>query len=313
MPIRSFSELGESFSSQSMGLWERLGYVRESIKSRGVLGPVRFGEETITDLLMMDLYVQGSTLALFEQTSKPDEAMWGTDFELWLGSKSKGWFRFAIQAKKFDLKTDRYSSLTQANSNGQQIGLLDDYARLNRAAPLYCLYNHTDCADEFDHWHCCTPPANLRELGCTVTPLSNIATAIDEWGGKNFDSIHKNEDTLPWKCLVSCPMVWYSLEVMSGSTPDGPALRAPSLFDPESCYHATAPGVLQRDSGAVVLRENERGGLLVSIRVDEDREIDRSASGFGPEARGDFRERYHRDTGLPKASGVIEVRGPERG
>ena len=93
MPIRSFSELGELFSYQSRGLWERLGYVRESMKSRGVLGPVRFGEETITDLLMMDLFVQGSTVALFEQTSKPDEAMWGTDFELWLGSDQLGWFR----------------------------------------------------------------------------------------------------------------------------------------------------------------------------------------------------------------------------
>ena len=196
MPFRSFNELGALFANQSTGIWERFGYVRESYTSRGVLGPVRFGEETVTDL-MMDLYVQGSTLAHFQQTSKPDEAMWGTDFELWLGSESKGWFRFAIQAKKLDLRTDRYSSLTQGNSNGPQIELLKDYARLNRAAPLYCLYNHTDGADEFDHWHCCTQSANLKELGCTVTPLSNIGTAIDEWGTKNFDSIHKNQNTLP--------------------------------------------------------------------------------------------------------------------
>ena len=87
--------------------------------------------------------------------------MWGTDFELWLGSNRKGWFRFAIQAKKLDLRTDRYSSLTQANSNGPQIELLEDYARLNRAAPLYCLYNHTDDADEFEHWHSSTGTAVL--------------------------------------------------------------------------------------------------------------------------------------------------------
>ena len=83
--MRSFSELEDLFSNQSTVLWERLGYVRESIKSRGVLGPVRFGEETITDLLMMDFYLQGSTVALFKQTSKPNESMSGTDFELWLG------------------------------------------------------------------------------------------------------------------------------------------------------------------------------------------------------------------------------------
>ena len=62
MSIHSFSELGALFSNQSKGIWERLGYVRDSFKIRGVLGPVRFGEETITDLLMMELYIQGSTV-----------------------------------------------------------------------------------------------------------------------------------------------------------------------------------------------------------------------------------------------------------
>ena len=95
MSIHSFSELGGLFANQSKDICERLGYVRDSYKSRGVLGPVRFGEETITDLLMMDLYVQRSTLAHFEQTSKLDEAMWGTDFELCLGWERKGWFRFS--------------------------------------------------------------------------------------------------------------------------------------------------------------------------------------------------------------------------
>ena len=311
MPIRSFSELGELFSSQATGLWERLGYVRESIKSRGVLGPVRFGEETITDLLMMDLFVQGSTVALFRQTSKPDEAMWGTDFELWLGSDQLGWFRFAIQAKKLDLRTDRYASLTQSNSNGLQIELLEDYARLNRAAPLYCLYNHTDGADECDHWHCCTPPADLKELGCSVTPLSNITTAIGEQGGKNFDSIHKNKSTLPWKCLVSCPKVWYLLQIKSGNETGSPIIRETPLFDPDSCYHETLPMVLRVEDQPEVVRRSDRGGSLISIPLDAEQEIARASDSFGPETRTDFRERYDRETGAPKSAAVIEVQGPD--
>ena len=311
MPIRSFSELGDLFSSQSTGLWERLGYVRESMKSRGVLGPVRFGEETITDLLMMDLFVQGSTVALFEQTSKPDEAMWGTDFELWLGSDQLGWFRFAIQAKKLDLRTDRYASLTQGNVNGPQIDLLKRYARRKRAAPLYCLYNHTDGADELDHWHCCTPPANLKELGCTVTPLSNIATAIRERGGKNFDSIHRNKNTLLWKCLVSCPKVWYLLQVKSGNEFQVPIIQETPLFDPESCYDETLPIVLRMEDQSAVVRRSERGGSLISIPLDAEQEIDRATDRFGAEARTDFRERYDRETGAPKSAAVIEVQGPD--
>ena len=311
MPIRSFSELVELFSSQSTSLWERLGYVRESIKGRGVLGPVRFGEETITDLLMMDLFVQGSTVALFRQTSKPDEAMSGTDFELWLGSERLGWFRFAIQAKKLDLRTDRYASLKQSNVNGPQIDLLEQYAQRKRAAPLYCLYNHTDDADVLDHWHCCTPPADLKELGCSVTPLANIATAIGEWGGKSFDSIHKNESTLPWKCLVSCPKVWSLLQVMSEKQFQAPITQETPLLDPYSCYHETLPMVLRMEDQPAVVRRSERGGSLISIPLDEEQEIDGASDGFGAEARMDFRERYDRETGAPNSAAVIEVQGPD--
>ena len=87
MTTRNFTDLHTAFSNQSRDIWERLSYVKDSYKTRGPLGPVRFGEETITDLIMMDLYMRGSTLVHFTQTTKPDEALWGTDFELWLGSE----------------------------------------------------------------------------------------------------------------------------------------------------------------------------------------------------------------------------------
>ena len=201
MPNQNFSELGRMFSNQSQDIWNRLGYVRDSFDSRGALGPVRFGEETITDLIMMDLYVRGSTLVHFTQTAKSDEASWGTDFELWLGSEQFGWFRFAIQAKKLDLRTGRYSGLTQYNSNGAQIDLLEEYGRLNRAAPLYCLYNFSEEAEGHQDYHCRDGQPELKELGCTVAPSSNIRMAIDEWGAKNFKSIHSKTSTLPWAML----------------------------------------------------------------------------------------------------------------
>ena len=311
MSNRSFSELGDLFSGQSTDLWERLGYVRESIKSRGVLGPVRFGEETITDLLMMDLYIQGSTLALFKQTSRPDESMWGTDFELWLGSERLGWFRFAIQAKKLDLRTDRYASLTQSNINGPQIDLLERFAQRKRAAALYCLYNHTEGVDELDHWHCCTGPANLKELGCSVTPSSNIRKAIGQWKGKNFKSIHRRKSTLPWKCLVSCPKVWHLLQVKSGNETGSLIIRETPLFDPDSCYHETLPMVLRTEGHKAPVRRSERGGSLISVPLDAEQDIDKAMEAFGPEVRRDFKERYDPETGAPKAAAVIEVNGPE--
>jgi len=177
MTTRNFTDLRTMFSNQSRDIWQRLSYVKDSYKTRGPFGPVRLGEETITDLIMMDLYLRGFTLSHFTHTAKPDEAMWGTDFELWVVSDLLGWFRFALQVKKLTLTDDRYSSLTQGNSNGDRIDLLEQYARLNRAAPLYCLYNYTEYADELRHYHCGDGQHDLKELGCTVTPSSNIRGA----------------------------------------------------------------------------------------------------------------------------------------
>ena len=310
MTVSPIDKLALGFANQAEVTWDRLGYIKETISSRGVLGQVRFGEETITDLMLLDLYLQGSTVALFEQTSRPDESMWGTDFELWLGSDKLGWFRFAIQAKKLNLRTDRYSSLTQKNMNGKQIDLLERYAQRNRAAPLYCLYNFSEDANELQHWHCCNGLPNLRELGCTVTPSSNIREAICKPGTKNFGFIHLKSNTLPWRCLVACPRVWQSLLTMSEQGNLAMPAAMPPIFEPSSCYHARLPLVLRRDGGGEIVRESENGGLLVSLRVNEDHELADSSDKVNPAVRGEFRERYNPEARVPKSAAVIEVQTP---
>ena len=307
MTTRNFTGLRTVFSSQSRDIWQRLGYVKDSYRTRGPLGPVRFGEETITDLIMMDLYLRGSTLVHFTQMAGPDEALWGTDFELWLGSRRLGWFRFALQSKKLTLTDDRYSSLKQRNANGQQIDLLEQYARLNCAAPLYCLYNFTEDADRHRHYHCCDGQPELKELGCTVTPSSNIRMAIDTWGAKNFNTIHSEKGTLPWRCLVSCPMVQQSLVSLSEGVTDAPVLDAFTLFGPRSCYHPALPAALRGDGGGVNVRESEDGGVLMSIELNAERDVVISGTEVDPPVRFDFRERYHPEAGVPKVAAVLEV------
>ena len=44
-------------------------------------------------------------------------------------------------------------------------------------------------------------------MGCTITPSTNIRKVIGLWGKKTFDYIHRYENTIPWRCLASCPMV----------------------------------------------------------------------------------------------------------
>ena len=294
MAIQTLSELSEVFAKQSANTWKLLGYVRESHESGAPWGSVGLGEETITSLLMLDLYEQGCVVAYLQQTPRRKEAKSGTDFELRLGSVSKGYFKFAIQAKKLDVRTDRYSSLKQSNRHGQQIELLENYARVKRPAPFYCLYNHTADATEPDHWHCCTGTADLKELGCTVTPSINIGKAIGEWGGKNFNSIHKNQNTLPLKCLL-CPKVWDSPGSMSEGRPTGQAGEMPTLFDPRTCYHRTLPQALIESFEGAVVSENERGGSRASISADEYWDTDGAMD-------------TRREVGRPKAVALLEVR-----
>ena len=295
MAIQTLSDLRALFVKQSTETGKRLGYVRQSYMSDAAWGSMRLGEEGITNSLLLDLYDQGCRVLHFKQTSRRDEAISGIDFELWIGSENKGWLRFAIQAKKLDVKTGRYSSLAhETPSRQQQIELLEDYAGVERAAPIYCLYNHTADAAESEHWHCCTGPADLKELGCTVTPSINIRKAIGEWGGKNFNSIHKNQNTLPLKCLL-CPKVWDSPGSMSEGRPTGQAGEMPTLFDPRTCYHRTLPQALIESFEGAVVSENERGGSRASISADEYWDTDGAMD-------------TRREVGRPKAVALLEVR-----
>ena len=110
---------------------------------------------------------------------------------------------------------------------------------------------------------------------------------------------------------MSCPKVWYLLQVKSENETGSPIIQETPLFDPDSCYHETLPMVLRMEDQAAVVRRSERGGSLISIPLDEEQEIDGASDGFGPETRMDFRERYDRETGAPKSAAVIEVQGPD--
>ena len=178
---------------------------------------------------MLDLNRQGLTSATFTQTPKHREATKGTDFECWLGSDHTGWLRLAVQAKKLNLRSERYANLKHKSKGGRQIDRLERYAASNEAIPLYCLYNYSDFVVPSKHWHCCQRPFQEEELGCTITPSTNIRKVIGLWGKKNFDYIHRYENTIPWRCLASCPMVRELFMETPIAGPPGQA-RRPSPF-----------------------------------------------------------------------------------
>jgi Family of unknown function (DUF6615) len=164
---------------------------------------VRFGEETITDLVLLELKRAHAPGIAVLQTNKKAESTQGTDWEWWLGSNGSGWLRFAVQAKKFDPSSKRYGALGHKVGDDLQIDLLEKFAAANRAIPFYCLFNFVSTIDTKKSWQCCEDLA-VPQFGCTLTPASVIREALDNRGCRTFEWVHSHPRTLPWRCIVKC-------------------------------------------------------------------------------------------------------------
>ena len=177
--------------------WERIKLSRDL--------KVRLGEETFTDLLILDFIRQmGNRTRLFQST-KNQESRRGTDLEIRINTGGNRAIAFAVQAKKVS-RVGRYDSLkAKVKSSGRyQIDVLEGYAKRVGAVPLYLLYNYMKPPDFQPYWHCCEP-LDERQLGCTLVPSWDIRRAIETWGCRKFRSIHESSAALPWRCLFDCP------------------------------------------------------------------------------------------------------------
>ena len=200
---------------------------------------VRFGEETITDLLMFELRRRG--FITFKQTSLADEPDWGTDFECWIGWAGRSWTGYAVQAKKLKHNTkprgwDSYNTFYQnvGNTQNAQIDILKAYAKLRDISPRYCLYNHS-LEVQPSMLSCCIRQFPEEELGCTITSTKTVKQAKYVFRGRSFQAIQQQEATVPWRCLALCPAVRYSLyRGSSRSFNDiSPLITEETIFHPE--------------------------------------------------------------------------------
>jgi hypothetical protein len=175
------------------------------------------GEETITDFNLLEIKRSGAhNIKVDKKTNKSEEAIIGIDWEWIIGSHTQGWLRYAVQAKKINVESNRYDSLMHKVNGVAQIDLLEMYAKRAQSIPLYCLYNYARNYVQNIHWQCGLPfQENL--LGCTITPSSVIRQAINTWGKRRFDFIHEEKSTIPWRCLLTCPKI---LQIYSGGTID---------------------------------------------------------------------------------------------
>ena len=177
--------------------WRRLGQA-ELLKAR-------LGEETLTDLLVLDMLphqrVNGFSI---RHLTKQEESLFGADLLLCIRYPCGSGRRLALQAKKL-YSTGRYGALAHTGVSGvDQIDRLDQFARRWGAASAYLLYNHVDPLPlDQSYWHCCRPH-KAEQLGCTLVPSWSIRQAIGSRGGRTFRKIHEREPNRPWRCVFDC-------------------------------------------------------------------------------------------------------------
>ena len=166
------------------------------------------GEETITDNMLLYLLRQCLPSIHVIKTPKDKESKMGTDWEWWIGRKSGGFLRYAVQAKKLDSASHRYLKLkhevqTKCGKEDQE-KVLKCYAAVNLAIPLYALYNYVELDNFKPYWQC---PISLApdQFGITVTPLRNIEKALATRGWRSFERLHSFSETIPVRCLAMCP------------------------------------------------------------------------------------------------------------
>ena len=253
---------------------------------------VRFGEETITDNLMLELRRKG--FALFKQTSLRDEAKYGTDFECWVGSDNAGWVGYAVQAKKLDFRTGTYRNLGHLikGPDKLQLDILKDYAKARGMTPRYCLYSHS-----FE-----VEPAFLS--CCTITPPCTIEKALRSRGGKGFLALQSEIRTVPWQCLAICPRLHKSLVSQSIILDD-----LSPLLDADSTIYPRLPDklrlLLEERHGEADRRLSDNLG---SQFQEQRTEVDFEQFGIGVDSR---EMEYQHDTLprfiIPKRVYILEV------
>ena len=202
--------------------WSTLGRARQL--------RARFGEETLTDLLVLDMLPHQRARGFWlRSTTKHAEAWCGADLFVAVRHPTRRWSRFALQAKKL-YPTDEYPLLNGGSKCISQLDKLERFARQLHALPLYLLYNHSNAVQPSEHWHC-LQPFSVDQLGCTLVPSWHIRRMIFRPPPRNFDLAHKANQARPWRCAFDCPDAETSLMQMafrtrhrrSGTPPAGDA------------------------------------------------------------------------------------------
>ena len=174
--------------------------------SKGNFGGVRLAEETLTNLLLLDLASQRSAEFDIRGYSKGDEAILGADWEMWIGGASGLWLPCRVQAKVLNPSTISFDHLhyrKDATSPYQCDTLIAAARRASpRRFPLYVLYARVPFGTASQYWPCGSLPRRNDLFGCSIVTATQVRTLRLQ--GLRHHLTDLLPGMRPWHCLVCC-------------------------------------------------------------------------------------------------------------
>lgn len=164
------------------------------------------GENTITDLNLLELCrFNAQGIRIYKAIGR-DEPEFGFDWEWYIG-RPGAWYRFSVQAKKLDVTRQKYKSLRHKVGADLQLDILKDFSIKKKTIPLYCFYNYIpNLIIAKQGWNCGLP-FNATQLGCTIAPLHIVEHQHQLRAPKDFSAMHAWKQVFPWRCLFCCPVL----------------------------------------------------------------------------------------------------------
>ncbi len=195
--IKEPSTLCVTFERLSSAVWTDLGDARNYKLS--------FGEESVTDRLLLELKRQHSTEIEIVQFNRRQEARSGADWAWWF--QGKKWLGMRVQAKKL-YPSRRYEALGDhvGNSKKLQIDVLLKQSKEDNLYPMYCFYNFWDVAAyplASVPFNCGTFMPREHLMGCMLASAANIKRLAVKLGKDDLATVA--QCSFPWLCLVCCP------------------------------------------------------------------------------------------------------------
>lgn len=146
------------------------GVTRQS--EYGISRNLAFSEETVTDLLLVDLARRLGNHVVIKKFSKHAESDTGADWVWWFGSRTSGWFGMRVQAKRMDPTTHDYPYLDHMirSTGNKQIDVLISSARSQGLFPGYIFYNAfvQNVPTPRLNWNCDCHSVHQKHLGCVL-------------------------------------------------------------------------------------------------------------------------------------------------